>query len=214
MKRVLFGASMSVALAGLATAQFTSPQGQLHKVPTTKAPVTKSVTPPGVARAGAAGGSFFGGGDDCTAPDVVVGTGTFSFDNTAATTGIDGQTEILCDAFGTTGIDNDVWFEWTATADGLAVMQPNEKPTINQMFERETRREKNLEARQKELRNEAKRAAARAQQDDDGKAATTSNGAVMEAEKEFLAATGSRTSQSGAGVFEDISPLEVPLRDE
>ena len=98
--------------------------------------------------------------------------------------------------------------------DGLAVMQPNEKPTINQMFERETRREKNLEARQKELRNEAKRAAARAQQDDDGKAATTSNGAVMEAEKEFLAATGSRTSQSGAGVFEDISPLEVPLRDE
>ena len=81
------------------------------------------MTPPGVARAGAAGGSFFGGGDDCTAPDVVVGTGTFSFDNTAATTGIDGQTEILCDAFGTTGIDNDVWFEWTATADGLAVMQ-------------------------------------------------------------------------------------------
>ena len=98
--------------------------------------------------------------------------------------------------------------------DGLAVMQPNEKPTINQMFERETRREKNLEARQKELRNEAKRAAARAQQDDDGKAATTSNGAVMEAEKEFLAATGSRASQSGEGVFEDISPLEVPLRDE
>ena len=99
--------------------------------------------------------------------------------------------------------------------DGLAVMQPNEKPTINQMFERETRREKNLEARQKELRNEAKRAAARAQQDDDGKAAaTTSNGAVMEAEKEFLAATGSRTHESGAGVFEDISPLEVPLRDE
>ena len=42
--------------------------------------------------------------------------------------------------------------------DGLAVMQPNEKPTI-QMFERETRQEKNLEARQKELRNEAKRAA-------------------------------------------------------
>ena len=50
-----------------------------------------------------------------------------------------------------------------------------EAGAINQMFERETRREKNLEARQKELRNEAKRAAARAQQDDDGKAAATTS---------------------------------------
>mmetsp|Transcript_31317 Transcript_31317/g.43427 ORF Transcript_31317/g.43427 Transcript_31317/m.43427 type:complete len:570 (+) Transcript_31317:288-1997(+) len=42
--------------------------------------------------------------------------------------------------------------------DGLSVMQPNEKPAIAQMFERETKREKNLEARQKELRLKAKRA--------------------------------------------------------
>ena len=92
--------------------------------------------------------------------------------------------------------------------EGLSVMQPNEKQTINQMFEREARREKNLEARQKELRNEAKRAAARAAQDDDGKRDSISNGAVMEAEKEFLAAT-----KQGAG-FEDISPLEMPLKGE
>merc|ERR1719359_1435938 len=44
--------------------------------------------------------------------------------------------------------------------DGLAVMQQNEKPSINQMFERETKREKNLEARAKELKLKAKRDAA------------------------------------------------------
>lgn len=37
-------------------------------------------------------------------------------------------------------------------SDGLATAQPNEKAAINGMFERETKREKNLEAREKELR--------------------------------------------------------------
>lgn len=37
-------------------------------------------------------------------------------------------------------------------SDGLAALQPNEKAAINGMFERETKREKNLEAREKELR--------------------------------------------------------------
>ncbi|KUF96170.1 hypothetical protein AM588_10005876 [Phytophthora nicotianae] len=37
-------------------------------------------------------------------------------------------------------------------SDGLAVSQPNEKAAINGMFERETKREKNLEAKEKELR--------------------------------------------------------------
>ena len=36
---------------------------------------------------------------------------------------------------------------------GLAVMQPNEKPSISQMLEREAKREKNLETRARELRN-------------------------------------------------------------
>ena len=35
---------------------------------------------------------------------------------------------------------------------GLAVIQPNEKPSINQMLEREAKREKNLETRARELR--------------------------------------------------------------
>ena len=36
---------------------------------------------------------------------------------------------------------------------GLAVIQPNEKPSISQMLEREAKREKNLETRARELRN-------------------------------------------------------------
>eukprot|EP00793_Prasinoderma_coloniale_P004648 PRCOL_00000409-RA len=56
--------------------------------------------------------------------------------------------------------------------EGLAVMQANEKQAISQMFERETKREKNLEARQKELkmkaRKEANAAKAGAAAGDDG----------------------------------------------
>jgi hypothetical protein len=43
---------------------------------------------------------------------------------------------------------------------GLAVIQPNEKPSISQMLEREAKREKNLETRAKELRLAAKKAEA------------------------------------------------------
>ena len=43
--------------------------------------------------------------------------------------------------------------------DGLSVMQQNEKASVNQMLERESKREKNLEARSKELRQKEKRAA-------------------------------------------------------
>ncbi|GAQ88949.1 Cytoplasmic dynein intermediate chain [Klebsormidium nitens] len=41
--------------------------------------------------------------------------------------------------------------------EGLAVMQPNEKQSIAQMLERETKREKNLETRAKELKIKAKK---------------------------------------------------------
>jgi len=43
--------------------------------------------------------------------------------------------------------------------EGLSVMQPNEKNSVMQMLERESKREKNLEARAKELRQKEKRAA-------------------------------------------------------
>ena len=59
--------------------------------------------------------------------------------------------------------------------EGLAVMQPNEKQGISQMFEREYKREKNLEQRAKELKQKARKEAAKA-------AAAQQEEAVNEAE--------------------------------
>jgi dynein intermediate chain 2, axonemal len=51
-----------------------------------------------------------------------------------ATGGLDGSTTLL------------------EVSDGLCLLQPNEKQSISQMFERETKREKNLDARAKEMK--------------------------------------------------------------
>ncbi len=64
--------------------------------------------------------SLVGGSDNCSTPDVLVGTGSFPFDNSAATTGTQGQTEPVCLLFGNTAILSDVWFRWTATFNGTA----------------------------------------------------------------------------------------------
>jgi hypothetical protein len=58
--------------------------------------------------------------DDCSTPTVVVGTGSFPFDNTVASTGVDGQTEGACFIFSNTAVANDVWFQWTAPFTGIA----------------------------------------------------------------------------------------------
>ena len=60
--------------------------------------------------------AFAQGDDDCTMAQAIMGTGVFAFDNSAATT--DGVPDALCNAFGTSDIDNDVWFSWTAPNDG------------------------------------------------------------------------------------------------
>lgn len=60
--------------------------------------------------------------DACTAPQAISGTGSFAFDTSGATTGIEGQTEALCLLFGTTTIEDDVWFDWTAPTSGTAVV--------------------------------------------------------------------------------------------
>ncbi len=59
-----------------------------------------------------------GGGDnnDCGNATPISGTGTFPFDNTNAT--MDGGPSPLCYKFGTSQIDNDVWFAWTAPCNG------------------------------------------------------------------------------------------------
>ena len=60
--------------------------------------------------------------DDCSSPLLIAGQNTFAYDNGLATTGVDGQNESLCYAFGSTTVDNDVWYEWTADGDGIAIM--------------------------------------------------------------------------------------------
>jgi len=58
--------------------------------------------------------AFGQGSDACAMAQGISGTGAFAFDNTSAT--LDGVPDPLCNAFGTSDIDFDVWFEWTAPA--------------------------------------------------------------------------------------------------
>jgi hypothetical protein len=58
------------------------------------------------------------GSDSCTTPDVLTGTGPFTYDTTTASTGVEGQTNMRCSIYLTMGIANDVWFTWTATSTG------------------------------------------------------------------------------------------------
>jgi hypothetical protein len=56
--------------------------------------------------------------DNCATPDVIAGTGTFNFDNTLSTTSAEGQNEAICYDFGTSAVQNDVWFVWTSDFTG------------------------------------------------------------------------------------------------
>jgi|GEM_PF-1662912 len=68
------------------------------------------------------GGSTGGGGaDDCSAAEPISGEGAFDFDTTTATT--DGLAHPACDFFGNDTIFNDVWFLWTAEADGATTIE-------------------------------------------------------------------------------------------
>src|SRR5438552_9434211 len=53
--------------------------------------------------------------DDCATPTVIVGTGVFPFDCSAATTGTQGQNNPLCSHVG-----HDLWYSWTAPMTGMA----------------------------------------------------------------------------------------------
>lgn len=79
------------------------------------------------ARSGPAGGGTQNltagrGTDGCAAPDPIAGPGPFLFDNVGATTGAQGQGEGACFAFGTSAIDNDVWFTWTSPSTGIVTL--------------------------------------------------------------------------------------------
>ncbi len=60
--------------------------------------------------------AFAQGADLCTAAQVISGTGSFAFNNTAATT--DGVPDATCNFFAQPDITNDVWYRWTAPSSG------------------------------------------------------------------------------------------------
>ena len=62
------------------------------------------------------------GPDDCGGATAIAGDGVYAFDATGATTGAEGQNEAICYNFGSSAVDNDVWFEWTADTDGTVVV--------------------------------------------------------------------------------------------
>jgi hypothetical protein len=55
--------------------------------------------------------------DDCSTPTSISGFGLFPINTLGATTGTQGQTEALCNQFGS-GMAQDVWYTWTATGSG------------------------------------------------------------------------------------------------
>ncbi|MFT5152101.1 MAG: hypothetical protein ACI841_002092, partial [Planctomycetota bacterium] len=59
--------------------------------------------------------------DDCTTPIALSGTGIYAVDTTTATTGLEGQLESNCYAFGTTAVNLDLWYEWTADFTGICL---------------------------------------------------------------------------------------------
>jgi len=60
--------------------------------------------------------------DDCATPDAIAGQGSFAYDNSQGSTGSEGQNEYICYQFGSSAVDNDVWFSWTADITGDATI--------------------------------------------------------------------------------------------
>jgi hypothetical protein len=56
--------------------------------------------------------------DDCSTPQAIAGWDRFAFDNTLAATGTQGQTEAACNNFGSSAINNDLWYTWVAPYTG------------------------------------------------------------------------------------------------
>lgn len=81
-------------------------------------------------------------------------------------------------------------------SEGLAQMQANEKPAVMNMLERESKREKNLEARAKEQRAKEKRAAEAANQKPEE--STPWEDTVKGIEEKFWETVGNRDEAPGA----------------
>ncbi|MBK7874440.1 MAG: lamin tail domain-containing protein [Planctomycetes bacterium] len=63
------------------------------------------------------------GSDDCaTAQNIGNTFASFAYDTAVATTGTQGQAEAICLFFGSTAIDQDVWYTWTAPSSGSVTL--------------------------------------------------------------------------------------------
>ncbi|MBK7877875.1 MAG: immunoglobulin domain-containing protein [Planctomycetes bacterium] len=59
-------------------------------------------------------------GDCCTDPVAISGPGPHAFDNTSASTAIDGQLDLSCSQYGSTALLQDVWLRWQTPSSGTA----------------------------------------------------------------------------------------------
>jgi dynein intermediate chain 2 len=90
--------------------------------------------------------------------------------------------------------------------EGLAVPQPNEKQGVGQMFERETKREKNLELRARELKLKARREGGK---QEDASAEEDSAARLRELEAEFFKAVGISEQHAEGGEPAAAEPAAV-----
>jgi subtilisin-like proprotein convertase family protein len=73
------------------------------------------------------------GNDECSGA-LSLGNGNpvvINFDNTQATTGVDGQGNSACLFFGSTAIDLDEWFTWTSPVSGTATLASCSQTTVD-----------------------------------------------------------------------------------
>lgn len=72
--------------------------------------------------------STISGADNCADATPISGFREFVFNNASAT--IDGASHPLCHIGNSSTIDNDIWFDWTATVTGTVTMTTCDTPTI------------------------------------------------------------------------------------
>ena len=61
--------------------------------------------------------------DDCATPlQIGTGSGSFPYDTSFCSPGSEGQAEANCNYLGNMGIDFDAWYVWTASLDGVAII--------------------------------------------------------------------------------------------
>lgn len=127
--RALVSCALAAILGSVAAAQTAarktpvqnpaSPKAGLSKLKSKK-PTAGSMAAIAATPRSGPGTIAINGSDSCTTPDLISGAGPHSFDTQTATTGAEGQGNALCDYFGQTDIENDVWYEWTAGFTGTA----------------------------------------------------------------------------------------------